>query len=157
MRQISFAPSAIQQDEQRQNTDLDSSLNDLRPPQSRGSQRHPMSTGLSSAFSSGFYTTKPSDVVFYAQEDIYRDSVVGTRELAIKKYCKLKLDLDDARTYESYCFEFCGLLNLRFNEFRFVLASNTKEVPMVRTVKQGCEIFVRSDKKIIPSSQNTMQ
>jgi hypothetical protein len=61
-----------------------------------------------------------SEVVFYAGEDLYRDSVVGTRELAIKKYCKLKLEFDPDRTYESYCFEFCGLLNLRFPDIKCV-------------------------------------
>lgn len=58
--------------------------------------------------------SRPSEVTFFAGEDIYRDSIVGTRELGIKKLCKVKLELDESRTFESYCFEFCGLLNLIF-------------------------------------------
>lgn len=96
---------------------------------------------MSSAFSSGAYNTKSSEVVFFAGEDIYRDSVVGTRELAIKKYCKVKLDLDESRSYESYCFEFCGLLNLKFTDIKFMLSS-TKDVHMPRKVKKACEILV---------------
>lgn len=53
-------------------------------------------------------------------EDLYRDNIVGTRELAIKKYCKCKLEFDESRTYLSYCYEFCGLLNIRFGEMKFM-------------------------------------
>ena len=108
------------------------------------SQRH-----ISSAFSSGGNPTplKSTELVFYAGEDLYRDSVVGTRELAIKKYCKCKLEFDGARTYESYCFEFCGLLNLRFQDIKFTLHGSTKEVTFQRTVKKPCEILVYYNKK----------
>ena len=34
---------------------------------------------------------KNTEVIFFAGEDLYRDNIVGTRELAIKKYCKCKL------------------------------------------------------------------
>ena len=78
--------------------------------------------------------------MFFAGEDIYRDSLVGTRELAIKKHCKCRLELDESRTFESYCFEFCGLLNLRFTDIKFMLYQN--EVTMSRTVKKPCEILV---------------
>jgi hypothetical protein len=79
-------------------------------------------------------------VIFYAGEDIYRDSQVGTRELAIKKFCKCKLELDESRTFESYCYEFCGLLNLRFLDVKFMIEHN--EITMSRTVKKPCEILV---------------
>lgn len=95
-------------------------------------------SALSSAFSTGAYNSRPSEIVFFAGEDIYRDSVVGTRELAIKKYCKCKLDLDETRTFDSYCYEFCGLLNLRFSEIKFMIGR--KEIAMARAVKKGCEI-----------------
>jgi hypothetical protein len=97
-------------------------------------------TTLSSAFSTGGYASKASEVVFFAGEDIYRDSVVGTRELAIKKYCKCKFDLDESRTFESYCFEFCGLLNVRYCDIKFMLGR--KDITMARTVKKACEILV---------------
>ena len=60
------------------------------------------------------------EVIFFAMEDLYRDNIVGTRELAIKKYCKCKLEFDESRTYLSYCYEFCGLLNIRFGEMKFM-------------------------------------
>lgn len=136
MRQISFAPT-----QQQQPTLHSSSLN----PETRQQSRNLTSTTLASAFSSGFITRdRPQDVIFFAGEDLYRDSVVGTRELAIKKYCKLRLDLDDSRSYESYCFEFCGLLNIRYQDVRFVNAHNRQDVPMQRTVKRGVEIYVYS-------------
>lgn len=83
---------------------------------------------------------KNTEVIFFAGEDLYRDNIVGTRELAIKKYCKCKLQFDDSRTYESYCWEFCGLLNIRFSDIKFV--ANRREIPMGRTVKKPCEIYV---------------
>lgn len=98
------------------------------------------------AFNTNFSTSvqaasyRSPDVIFFAGEDLYRDNIVGTRELAIKKYCKCKLEFDDSRTYESYCHEFCGLLNLRFADIRFM--SGRKEVPMLRTVKKPLEIIV---------------
>lgn len=114
-------------------------------PERALSQRNIPTTALSSAFSSGAYYHKTSEVVFFAGEDIYRDSVVGTRELAIKKYCKCKLDLDDTRTFESYSFEFCGLLNLRMQDITFMIGR--KEIAMVRTVKKACEIMVYYNKQ----------
>ena len=86
-----------------------------------------------------------NEVVFYACEDLFRDSLVGTRELAIKKYCKCKLEWDDSRTYESYCYEFCGLLNVRFSELKFLL--KRKEIAMQRTVRKPSEILVYYDHK----------
>lgn len=120
----------------------DSPLNSREQPAVRSnSMRNVQSVALSSAFSSGIaYNQKLNEVVFYAGEDIYRDSVVGTRELAIKKHCKCKLDLDELRTYESYCFEFCGLLNLKFSDVKFMIGR--KDVVMVRTVRKACEILV---------------
>jgi len=85
------------------------------------------------------------EVVFYACEDLFRDNLVGTRELAIKKYCKCKLEWDDSRSYESYCHEFCGLLNLRFSDMKFLL--KRKELPMHKSVRKPCEILVFYDHK----------
>ena len=73
-------------------------------------------------------------------EDLFRDNIVGTRELAIKKYCKCKLEFDDSRSFSSYCYEFCGLLNIRFNDLKFM--QGRKEVPMSRNVRKACEIIV---------------
>ena len=84
-------------------------------------------------------------MVFFAGEDLYRDNIVGTRELAIKKYCKCKLQYDDSRTYESYCWEFCGLLNIRFSDIKFL--QGRKEVAMQRNLKKPCEIYVYYQKQ----------
>lgn len=109
------------------------------------SQRNVPTISLTSAFSSGAYhAPKSSEVVFFAGEDIFRDSIVGTRELAIKKYCKCKFDLDDSRTFESFCFEFCGLLNVRLCDIKFMIGR--KEVVMGRNVKKSCEILVSYNK-----------
>lgn len=70
---------------------------------------------------------------------------MGTRELAIKKLCKCKLEFDDTRTFESYCFEFCGLLNLSYSDIKFIIGR--KEVTMARTVKKPCEIVVFCNKQ----------
>ena len=78
-------------------------------------------------------------------EDLYRDNIVGTRELAIKKYCKCKLEFDNSRSYASYCQEFCGLLNIRFTDLKFM--QGRKEVPQLRTVKKPCEIIVYYQKQ----------
>ena len=83
-------------------------------------------------------------MTFFAREDLYRDNIVGTRELAIKKYCKCKLQFDDSRSYASYAHEFCGLLNVRFSDIRFFMGR--KEVAMMRTVKKPCEIIVYYNK-----------
>ena len=104
------------------------------------SQRERPTISLASAFSTGDYTAKSSEVVFFAGEDLFRDSMVGTRELAIRKHCKCKFDLDDERTFESYCFEFCGLLNLHYSEIKFMIGS--KDIVMARTVRKACQILV---------------
>lgn len=104
------------------------------------SQRERPTISIASAFSTGDYTVKSSEVVFFAGEDIFRDSMVGTRELAIRKHCKCKFDLDDCRTFESYCFEFCGLLNVHYSEIKFMIG--TKDIVMARNVKKACEILV---------------
>jgi len=83
-------------------------------------------------------------VTFFAMEDLFRDNIVGTRELAIKKYCKCKLQFDDSRSYASYCHEFCGLLNIRFSDIRFF--QGRKEVAMMRTIKKPCELIVYYNK-----------
>lgn len=92
-----------------------------------------------------------SEVTFYAGEDLYRDSVVGTRELAIKKYCKCKLEFDETRTFESYCFEFCGVLNLKIQDLKFMLNGSHKEIAMMRTVKKPSEILVYYWNKQLPN------
>lgn len=71
---------------------------------------------------------------------------MGTKELAIKKNCKCKFDLDNERTFESFIFEFCGLLNLRFADIKFMLGR--KEIAMARNVKKSCEIHVYYAKSI---------
>ena len=58
----------------------------------------------------------------------------------MRKQCKCKFDLDDTRTFESYCFEFCGLLNVHYSEIKFLI--NNKDIVMARTVKKACEILV---------------
>lgn len=85
-------------------------------------------------------------MVFFAGEDIYRDSAVGTRELAIKKHCKCKFDLDDQRTFESYCFEFCGLLNIRFIDVKFM--QGNKEIALKRNVRKSFELYVFYTKSV---------
>ena len=144
MRRITFADDTTHIPIQRSNLyNLDSPIGqrEMRAPERSQSMRNVQTTTLSSALSSGAqYNQKQNEVVFFAGEDIYRDSVVGTRELAIKKHCKCKLDLDESRTYESYCFEFCGLLNLKCSDIKFMLGR--KDVVMVRTVKKACEILV---------------
>ena len=77
-------------------------------------------------------------------EDLFRDNIVGTRELAIKKYCKCKLQHDESRSYASYAHEFCGLLNIRFSDIRFF--QGRKEIAMMRTIKKPCEILVYYNK-----------
>ena len=54
-------------------------------------QNSPRARG--SNFSSARHTidSKNPEVTFFAMEDLFRDNIVGTRELAIKKYCKCKL------------------------------------------------------------------
>lgn len=56
--------------------------------------------------------------------------MVGSKELAIKKYCKCKFAYDGSRTYESYVFEFCGLLNVKMKDLKFSVGR--KEVVMSR-------------------------
>ena len=103
-----------------------------------------------SAFYQNFSTSvltgshKSLEVVFFAGEDLYRDNIIGTRELAIKKYCKCKLEFDESRSYESYCHEFCGILNLKFYDVRFM--NGRKEVPMLRTLRKASEILVYYNK-----------
>ena len=80
------------------------------------------------------------DVVFYASENLFSENLFGNKELAIKKFKKVKLPLDTARTYESYCFEFCGLLNLQLRDLKFFI--NNKELSMQRNVRKAIEIDV---------------
>lgn len=69
-----------------------------------------------------------NEVIFFAGETIYRESMFGHKELAMKKYCKCKFTHDSSRNYLSYCYEFCGLLNVQFKEVKFFIGN--KEVGM---------------------------
>jgi len=66
--------------------------------------------------------------------------MIGSKELAIKKYCKCKFAFDSGRTYESYVFEFCGLLNVKMKDLRFQVGR--REVVMSRQIRKPCEILV---------------
>jgi hypothetical protein len=60
----------------------------------------------------------------------------------MKKHCKCKFAFDSSRTFQSYCYEFCGLLNIRLNDVRFYLGN--REAPFSRTVRKPCIIEVQS-------------
>jgi hypothetical protein len=62
-------------------------------------------------------------VVFYAGEHLYRENMFGHKELAMKKYCKCKFAFDAARNYQSYCYEFCGLLNIQMKDIKFFMGN----------------------------------
>jgi len=88
-------------------------------------------------------------VIFYASEHLFREGFTSLgsagshhRELAMKKHCKCKFTYDPTRTYQSYCYEFCGLLNLRMQDVRFYLGS--REAPLQRTLRKPCLIEVQS-------------
>lgn len=160
MRQITFGPThtnyfnidpddareagnqsdrGIHLQERRSRSVIGTSSRTLRGSSTNNSPRIQNSRG--SGFDDTFNTSsvqtgsyRSPEVIFFAGEDLYRDNIVGSRELAIKKHCKCKLEFDDSRTFESYCHEFCGLLNLRFQDVQFM--SGRKEVPMQRTVKK---------------------
>jgi hypothetical protein len=98
---------------------------------------------------SSSYRGSLNEVIFYASENLFREGfTVGGgagshhRELAMKKCCKCKFAFDNQRTFQSYCFEFCGLLNLIMNDCRFFLGN--REIPMGRSVKKPCVIEVQS-------------
>jgi hypothetical protein len=101
--------------ERRSRSVIGTSSRTLRGSSTNNSPRIQNSRGsgyFSTSVQTGSY--RGLEIIFFAGEDLYRDNIVGSRELAIKKYCKCKLEFDDSRTFESYCHEFCGLLNLRF-------------------------------------------
>ena len=85
-------------------------------------------------------SSRLNEVIFYASENLFRESFVGHRELAMKKYCKCKFTFDPQRTFQSYCFEFCGLLNLQHKDVKFYLGS--REAPLQRLVRKACVIEV---------------
>jgi hypothetical protein len=115
------------------------------PVERASSVRNVPTISLNSAFSTGANGgARDSEIVFFAGEDIYRDGVVGTRDLAVKKYSKIKFDLDVSRTFESYCYEFCGLLNVKFHDIRFLM--DRKELLLSRVVKKACEVIVKYNK-----------
>mmetsp|Transcript_21466 Transcript_21466/g.20636 ORF Transcript_21466/g.20636 Transcript_21466/m.20636 type:complete len:103 (+) Transcript_21466:173-481(+) len=69
--------------------------------------------------------------------------MVGNKEVAMKKYQKAKFIFDTQRTYQSYCYEFCGLLNLQFKDVKFFMSS--REISLQRSVRRPCEIDVFHD------------
>jgi hypothetical protein len=100
-----------------------------------------------------------NEVIFYASENLFREGFTSWggagshhRELAMKKYCKCKFAFDPQRTFQSYCFEFCGLLNIRMGDVRFYLGN--REAPMSRTVKKPVIIEVQGLHGSISSSRS---
>jgi hypothetical protein len=91
-----------------------------------------------------------NEVIFYSSENLFREGFTSAggagshhRELAMKKHCKCKFAYDSQRTFQSYCFEFCGLLNIRMNDVKFYLGN--REPPMGRSVRKPCIIEVQSN------------
>jgi hypothetical protein len=82
-------------------------------------------------------------VVFYAGENLLRETLVGHKEIAMKKYCKCKFSFDSTRTYQSYVYEFCGLLNIQYKDVKFFMGN--RELSMQRSVRKPCEIDVFHD------------
>ena len=153
MRQITFGPTHtnyfdIEDDEIIERRAHNSDRARIRTSHRRDSSQQNSPRARGSSFSQRTGPTNEHsrnlEVTFFAMEDLFRDNIVGTRELAIKKYCKCKLQFDDSRSYASYCHEFCGLLNIRFSDIRFF--QGRKEVPMMRTVKKPTEIIVYYNK-----------
>lgn len=90
-----------------------------------------------------------NEVIFYAIENLFREgfTIGGNagshhRELAMKKFCRCKFTFDNQRTFQSYCFEFCGLLNVRMSDVKFYLGN--REAPLSRQVRKPCIIEVQS-------------
>jgi hypothetical protein len=95
MRSVTFGPIGY----------FDSSLRGSNeseePPHIRESG--PSQLISSSHNSERYHSTNSSlrlnEVVFYAGENLYRETLIGHREVAMKKYCKVKFSFDSARTY----------------------------------------------------------
>ena len=84
--------------------------------------------------------TSQAHLIFYAGESLYRENLFGNKEVAIKKFCKVKFVFEAERTYESFCHEFCGLLNLQIRDLKFFIGNS--ELTLQRSARKPCEIDV---------------
>jgi hypothetical protein len=138
MRSISFGPTSYLEDSRQYSRHSEE--------EDDGQNTHISNESMGNSYSSS-YRGSLNEVIFYASENLFREGfTVGGgagghhRELAMKKCCKCKFAFDNQRTFQSYCFEFCGLLNLRMNDCRFFLGN--REIPMGSSVKKPCVIEV---------------
>ncbi len=152
MRSISFGPTSYLEDSRQYSRHSDD--------EDDGQNTHISNESMGANSYSSSYRGSLNEVIFYASENLFREGfTVGGgagghhRELAMKKCCKCKFAFDSQRTYQSYCFEFCGLLNLRMNDCRFYLG--TRELSMSRSVKKPCIIEVQSTGGSSNRSQTT--
>lgn len=79
-------------------------------------------------------------VIFRAGEDLYHNEQSKGKEVVLKRGKSVKFDYDAERTFNSYCCEFWGKINLKLNTLNFVLKNH--RVAMHRNVKRPCEISV---------------
>ena len=134
MRSITFGPTSY----------FESSLNRDEPPEFDNQPSSNRSQDRNQAANpSSFQNPNPqrsNEVAFFSCDNLFRESLVGHRELAMKKGCKCKFAFDPQRTFQSYCYEFCGVLNIQMQELKFFLKD--REVPYQRQTRKPCTIHV---------------
>ena len=58
------------------------------------------------------------DIIFEASEDLY--SLSKTQVLLLKNSCKI-ISIAKPRQFQSYCYEFCGIVGLTYSSLRFLI------------------------------------
>ena len=87
-----------------------------------------------------YNTNLENKVIFRAGEDLCHNDILKHTEIVLKRGKTAKFDFDPERTFNSYCCEFCGKINLMFKTLNFTMKNH--RVAMHRNVKRPCEIVV---------------
>eukprot|EP00347_Sterkiella_histriomuscorum_P021639 403333279 len=151
MRSITFGPTSYF--ESSLTREVDDAEENMTATTNQISQERIYSQSYQSQSSSGYH--RQNEVVFYSCDNLFRESLVGHKELAMKKNCKCKFALDTNRNFQSYIYEFCGLLNVQMSEVKFFIKN--REVPYQRQIRKPCTIEVYIHNQAQRQDQNSLK
>lgn len=62
--------------------------------------------------------TQTYDIIFEAAEDLYNPSKT---QILLLNHCSKTINIAKPRTFQSYCYEFCGLIGVSYSTVRFLI------------------------------------
>lgn len=77
------------------------------------------------------------DIIFEAVEDLYNNSKT---QVLLLKSCYKTIQIAKPRNFQSYCYEFCGIVGVSFNTVRFLIGG--RDVNPDLSIMSNCHVKV---------------